>query len=226
MNTLEQPPGDLAGATRGSQPYVPKSRRGIGQNLRGAAPAKGQRAQEIDDELTRIGSQRTSKAATTWKDAPPSELIAHILERFHQRHRRQLPDLIRLARKVERVHGEHPACPRGLADYLGSLRQELEDHMQTEEQVLFPLMARGEGTSARTLVLIMRVEDRHHGEALDRLSELTGGFSLPPAACNTWRTLYLGLSELCVDLMEHVYLEDHVLFQIATPKHKTEASYG
>ncbi|WP_119631009.1 hemerythrin domain-containing protein [Methylocaldum marinum] len=225
MNTLDQPPGSLAGATQIFQQYAPKFRRPDGQSLREAARAKGRRAQEIDDELERIASQRTSRAGT-WEDAPPSELIAHILERFHQRHRQQLPELIRLARKVEQVHGEHPASPRGLADSLDSLRQELENHMQAEEQVLFPLMARGEGTSARTLILVMRMEDRHHGEALERLNELTGGLTLPPAACNTWRALYLGLAALCVDLMEHVYLEDKVLFQTATPIQKTEASHG
>lgn len=225
MNTLEPPPGSFTGAIQSFQQYAPKSRRGVGQDPRGAARAKERRAQEVDDKFERIASQRTSKACT-WKDAPPSELIAHILERFHQRHRQQLPELIRLARKVEQVHGEHPACPRGLANYLDNLRQELENHMQAEEEVLFPLMARGEGTSARTLMLLMRMEDRHHGEALERLNELTGGLTLPPAACNTWHALYLGLAALCADLIEHVYLEDKVLFQTATPTQKTEASHG
>ncbi|WP_026611128.1 hemerythrin domain-containing protein [Methylocaldum szegediense] len=227
MNTLEQSPGGLAGATRSSRPYTPESRRSVGQNLHGVvlAPAKRQWAQEINEELEKSASQPTSEAGR-WKDAPPSELVAHILEHFHQRHRQQLPELTRLARMVERVHGEHPACPRGLADTLDSLRHELEDHMQTEEQVLFPLIARGEGTSARTLILVMRMEDHHHAEALKRLDKLTRGFTPPPVACSTWRALYLGLSGLCVDLMEHVYLEDNVLFQIAAPTRKRETSHG
>ncbi len=34
----------------------------------------------------------------------PSALIDHILARYHEVHRRELPELIRLARRVEAVH--------------------------------------------------------------------------------------------------------------------------
>jgi regulator of cell morphogenesis and NO signaling len=55
-------------------------------------------------------------------DAPPAgtspELIDHILERYHAVHREQLPELIRMARRVEAVHRDHPAVPTGLADLL------------------------------------------------------------------------------------------------------------
>ncbi|MGL1180974.1 hemerythrin domain-containing protein, partial [Vibrio parahaemolyticus] len=76
-------------------------------------------------------------------DAPTSALIDHILTRYHARHREQLPELIRLARRVESVHGDRPECPRGLADHLETMQQELESHMQKEEMVLFPIYKRG-----------------------------------------------------------------------------------
>jgi regulator of cell morphogenesis and NO signaling len=35
----------------------------------------------------------------------------------------------------------------------------------------------------------------------------------PPAnACNTWRALYRGLDELRLDLMQHIHLENNLLF--------------
>ncbi|HAF91528.1 MAG TPA: iron-sulfur cluster repair protein YtfE, partial [Pseudomonas sp.] len=35
----------------------------------------------------------------------------------------------------------------------------------------------------------------------------------PPAhACNTWRALYRGLEELRDDLMQHIHLENNILF--------------
>src|SRR3546814_5118126 len=61
-------------------------------------------------------------------------LIEHILSRYHEAHRRELPELIRLARKVEAVHAGHPEAPRGLADTLEELRPELEEQMQREEK--------------------------------------------------------------------------------------------
>jgi regulator of cell morphogenesis and NO signaling len=59
--------------------------------------------------------------ATTPRNAYPTEapvLIDHILQRFHEVHRRQLPELIGLATKVEAAHAEHPDAPRGLATLL------------------------------------------------------------------------------------------------------------
>jgi hypothetical protein len=49
-------------------------------------------------------------------------------------------------------------------------------------------------------------------EAQARLRELAQDFVLPPAACGTWRALYLGLEEFERDVMQHIHLENHVLF--------------
>src|SRR5690606_6316739 len=73
---------------------------------------------------------------------PVADLIRHILVRYHERHRVQLPELIYLARKVERVHAGHSECPVDLSDSLAEIQQALESHMMKEEQVLFPLLMR------------------------------------------------------------------------------------
>ena len=90
--------------------------------------------------------------------ASPGDLIDHILARYHEVHRQQLPELIRLAMKVEQVHADSPDCPTGLADHLRDMRQELESHMQKEEQVLFPMLARGHGAMAVMPITMMRME--------------------------------------------------------------------
>lgn len=160
-----------------------------------------------------------------WNEAPTGELIDHILARFHERHRAQLPELIRLARRVEEVHGDRPECPAGLADHLGTMEQELLSHMQKEEQVLFPMLARGMGAMASAPITVMRMEHDDHGTALQRLADLTNDLTPPAAACNTWRALYDGLRTFRDDLMAHIQLENDVLFanasRPATP-HATE----
>ena len=78
-------------------------------------------------------------------------LIDHILARYHEVHRQQLPELIRMARRVEAVHRDHPQVPRGLADHLEAMAQELDSHMRKEEMVLFPLIARGQGSLVASL---------------------------------------------------------------------------
>jgi len=158
-------------------------------------------------------SEATS--AVDWGTAPLAHLVSHILKRYHQQHRLQLPEVIRLAIKVEQVHAGHPDCPRGLAVHLHEMLQELESHMQKEEQVLFPLIVHGRGAMAGGPIAVMRMEHEQHGEALDRLAALTGGLALPDGACNTWRTLYEQLDAFQQDLADHIRLENEVLFERA-----------
>ena len=135
-----------------------------------------------------------------------------MLTRYHAIHRQQLPELIRLAARVEQVHGRREECPNGLTELLMEMQQELESHMQKEEQVLFPMILRGAGAMAGGPISVMRFEHDQHGEALERLAELTDDIHAPAGACNTWQALYRGLNELRVDLMQHIHLENNLLF--------------
>ena len=73
----------------------------------------------------------------------PAEMIDHILTRYHAVHREQLPELIRMARRVEAVHREHPDVPAGLAEHLEAIETEMLDHMAKEENILFPMLKAG-----------------------------------------------------------------------------------
>lgn len=147
-----------------------------------------------------------------WDEGTLDDLIEHVLARFHEPHRAELPRLLEMAQKVERVHGDKAACPRGLAQHLEELATELEQHMQKEEQVLFPLLRDGRGALAAMPIQIMEQEHRDHGANLERLRELTNDYTPPPEACGTWSALYLGLAEFQRDLMDHIHLENNVLF--------------
>lgn len=151
-------------------------------------------------------------ASNTWVDTPTDQLIEHILSNYHQRHREQLPELIRLARRVEQVHGSHPECPNGLADHLSEVHQALESHMLKEEQILFPMLRRGEHDQARGPISVMRFEHEQHDEGLDKLRALTNDIQPPTHACTTWRTLYQGLETFAQELTGHIQLENEVLF--------------
>ena len=61
-------------------------------------------------------------------------LIDHIVSRYHEIHRQELPELLALARKVERVHHDVPEAPLGLADVLERLSAELE-HTHAERRI-------------------------------------------------------------------------------------------
>jgi len=145
-------------------------------------------------------------------DQPIADLIQHLLDRFHTPHRAELQRLLEMARKVEKVHADKSSCPRGLADHVANIAEELEAHMQKEEQVLFPMILGGRGRSASMPIQVMEEEHEDHGRNLERLRELTHQFTPPEEACGTWRALYLGLHELDEQLMQHIHLENNVLF--------------
>jgi len=175
-----------------------------------AAQAKGLDAQALLQEL------RAVAPAHDGQDVPaePGALVDHILTRYHEVHRQQLPELERMARRVEAVHADHPDVPAGLARHLEHMQEELLSHMEKEEQVLFPIMRSGGHPMVRQPISMMRHEHTDHGQALETLDNLTHDMTPPPGACNTWRALYTGLAQLKHDLMEHIHLENNVLFPL------------
>lgn len=161
---------------------------------------------ELRDEIRPIAVHER------WDLRSIDELLDHLLVHYHRRHREELPRLRDMAARVERVHADKPECPRGLAVLLDFVASELESHMQKEETVLFPMLRTGHGAHAAGPIQVMEAEHVEHGENLARLRELATDFVPPPVACGTWRALYLGLAELERDLMQHIHLENHVLF--------------
>lgn len=142
----------------------------------------------------------------------PGELIDHILSRYHEVHRAQLPELIRMAHRVEAVHRDHPQVPAGLGDFLEGMQEELLSHMQKEENILFPILKAGGNPFVVQPINVMRIEHVDHGVALEKLAALTNEAQPPAGACNTWRALYAGIAQLNDDLINHIHLENNILF--------------
>lgn len=161
---------------------------------------------EIDAE-----EQRTA-SVERWDERPLGELIEHILVRYHAPLRRSLPVLVELARKVEIRHADKATCPVGLAALLAEVHEAVDGHLAKEEQVLFPLIAAGRGPAALMPIRVMNQEHDDHGANLRRIRELTGDLTPPAEACNSWLALYSGLLELERELMDHIHLENNVLF--------------
>ena len=147
-----------------------------------------------------------------WQQASNAQLIEHLLERYHAVHRQQLPELIRLAARVEQVHRAREHCPRGLTDVLLTLQQELENHMHKEEHVLFPMIKQDSHPLVAGAISAMRFEHVQYADALEKIIMLTNDMQPPAGACNTWRALYRGLDELGINLMQNIHLENNLLF--------------
>ncbi len=176
-------------------------------SLRQAAEDKNLDLAEILEQLAKL-----KRPEVPTEEISPNALIDHILTRYHDVHRAQLPELIRMALRVETVHKNTPHVPTGLADLLQVMQQELLDHMMKEEQILFPMLKSGGNPFVTQPISMMRAEHIHHGGMLDRLNALTNDATPPAGACNTWRALYSGIAQLNEDLIKHIHLENNVLF--------------
>jgi len=152
-----------------------------------------------------------------------ADLGKWIVGRYHVALRGELPRLVAMGDRVEKVHGgEMPAVLPPLAAHVRALAAELADHMREEEERLFPAIerveraaARGETADAGDLAALVAAREDEHaaaGEHLRALRALSADFTPPEWACNTFRGLYHGLAELERELHEHIHLENNVLF--------------
>jgi len=181
------------------------------QTLRETCAAKG-----LDPEvvLREIGAVQPTEGreAARWADRPIPELVQHILDRYHTPLKTGLPGLVELAVKVEHAHADNPERPIGLARLLEEVREAVEEHLEKEEKILFPLILSGRGQLAYMPIQVMMQEHEDHGQNLRRIRELTKDLVVPDGACASWRELYQALEEFETDLMYHIHLENNILF--------------
>lgn len=211
--TIDTPLADLA------TEYPAASRRfhelgldyccGGGRSLSDACAAAGLDAGALLEEI----EAGAGDEGIRWGDRPLPELVSHILSAFHEPLRNELPELVAMARKVEAVHGDKASCPKGLGDHLAGMLVAVEEHLEKEEQVLFPMPLAGRAAAGGAMAInVLTQEHDDHGLSLRQIRELTGGLVPPDDACTTWRALYVRLNAFEADLMQHVHLENNVLF--------------
>lgn len=176
-------------------------------SLAKAAMEKGLDVESLKSELSAL--QRTQNPEE-YESA--DALIDHILERYHAVHREQLPELIRMARRVEAVHRDHPMVPNGMSALLEQAEQDLLSHMMKEERILFPALRAGGEPFVLQPISVMRSEHTQHGAMLEQLMRTCNNATPPAGACNTWRALYAGVAQLHDDLINHIHLENNILF--------------
>lgn len=158
-----------------------------------------------------------------------AELADHIEQTHHVYLRSELPRLESMTEKVASVHGGKDPRLDEVRNTFQALAQELSSHMMKEEQILFPMVRQLEASestptfhcgSVQNPIQQMEHEHDQVGSALERLRELTDGFTLPEWACNTYRAMLDALAHLERDLHQHIHKENNVLFPSALEMEK------
>jgi regulator of cell morphogenesis and NO signaling len=180
--------------------------------LKAVCQARGLDPAQVLEEISEEEA-RGESSPLRWDERGLDELVSHLLEHYHRHLYAELARLEELAKKVRRVHGaKDPERLSRLAETVVALRQELEVHLRKEEEVLFPWILSGRGPSAMMPIQMMRAEHWSTSQQLAVIRELTDNFVPAPQACATWRALWQGLEALEVDLLEHMHLENNILF--------------
>ncbi len=199
---------------------------GGNRSLQAACAERGLSAETVESELrsTIHATRLDAEPHADWSKRSLAELCDHIERSHHTYLRQSLPRLKRLLEMVVAAHGaRHPGLQDVFAIF-SSLTEELGPHLMKEEQILFPAIRRLEQEQApphfafgtvQNPIHVMEHEHDAVGQLLHQLDSLTGSYTPPPDACESWRQLLLGLKNLELDLHQHIHKENNLLFPAA-----------
>lgn len=174
-------------------------------------------------ELNEVTQQKSQEdAAETYE---LDKLAKYIVEKHHTYVRQRIPEIEPFLDKVVRVHGEkHPELKK-VQENFQAVKEELLNHMQKEEKVLFPYIeqmmeAKKNNTqlepsffgTIKNPINMMEMEHESAGNAFKEIREITNDLTPPDSACNTYRVTFSLLDEFENDLHRHIHLENNVLF--------------
>lgn len=186
------------------------------------------------DKSVDAGTVRTKIAEVLAAGADPGmkfdewdlEFLATYIVRNHHDYVRRMVPIIRLhTQKVASVHGgRHPEVI-DIAMQFEAVATELMNHMQREEQLLFPYItmmekARADNSpmpqspfgSVANPIARMELEHRHAGDEMALIRAATNNYTPPEDACTTYRVSFQELADFESDLHRHVHLENNILF--------------
>lgn len=156
---------------------------------------------------------------------PLDLLIDYILKIHHRGIRKNGPELLALIEKVNNAHkNNHPELEE-LYRLVSESLTDLENHLQKEENVLFPylleLFEASENNSRipamhcgsiANPIRVMFMEHEGEGNRYQHISRLTNNFQTPEDGCNTYRLMLSELKAFVDNLYEHIHLENNILF--------------
>ena len=171
---------------------------------------------ELDEAYQK--NQALKEGQTEWLSMNPSDLIDYILNTHHAYLQEALPELSELTTTILRVHGpSHKELSR-LHKLFHTLKMDLEQHLITEETIIFPAIKRRladdfQGLDPETAESIRQLEKEHEGagDILKEMRKITDNYTPPCDACPTYVRTLQKLEELESDLFEHIHLENNVL---------------
>ncbi len=155
-----------------------------------------------------------------WKEAPLTELVQHILKRYHRETRFGMAELECLAEEAASLEGHRIPMLLAIRDEVDLFCTEMRAHLKMEEVTLFPaILAKDQGREVDEKAELMDplelFEDEHRAAEglLKRIRRITNDFAPPADAVPVQASLYAACETLAESLTRHIYLENEVLFK-------------
>jgi len=157
----------------------------------------------------------------TW-DVPL--LIDFIIQHHHSYVRDSIPKIQEVLDKVCSVHGEDSPRLLTIREDFNDLADELLQHLIKEEEALFPAIKKMLGQKSITIepsvvesclgapINVMEHEHERAGDLMKSIRLQSDSYTPPPYACPTFRMAYTMLRQFDDDLMQHIHIENNILF--------------
>lgn len=172
----------------------------------------------VIDVLETLKNLQSSHPAVNWDEISIKEIIEHIVSTYHTYAKRELSRISQLLEKLNTKHGQKYPYISELQNVFASMKDSLLDHMEEEEQIIFPLMtnlAVDKEFCQKDVKNYLDSLDNDHletGEALEKIKKLTHDYTPPANACMTHIVMLNSLERLERNLHEHIHKENQILF--------------
>ena len=161
-------------------------------------------------------------------------LADYIIHVHHEYLRMALPEAMQSLEGFVRTHRKQYDFLDELQSIFSTLSNEMTAHINHEEEIIFPYIKQiaiaynnrqsFAGLLVRTLGQpvheMMKHEEESTVKLLTRMRELTNDYNALPNACTNHKVNFLTLREIDNDIVQHLHLENNILFPKALQMEK------
>ncbi len=176
---------------------------------------------KIKSELSAVNKIRKKYDYDKWD---LDKLIDHIINYHHKYVEESIVYIREYGRKVSKVHGHHYKEVIKIDKAFNELANELINHMNKEEIILFPYIKRLNHAkkdieiernfnfrSVINPINMLEYEHKYASQILKTIKKLSNNYIAPSKSCNTHKAFYSKLEEFEKDLFVHIHLENNIL---------------
>lgn len=159
------------------------------------------------------------------KNWPLDLLVDYVLKIYHRNALEMMPEIEELLDSVEAMHGDtHPEIHEVKELFTASV-YDLDVHFQKEENVLYPYItdmynAVANGNTPEPIhcgsvahpINVMVNDHEGETERYERISSLTDSYAISDANSDSYNLLMNKLQLFHKALLEHIYLENEIIF--------------